>query len=48
VCRFALGELLAAHGHVALSVDWDNYAAIRLYSRLGLAWQDVSVAAVRQ
>jgi ribosomal protein S18 acetylase RimI-like enzyme len=46
VCRFTLRELIAEHGRAALSVDSDNYPAIRVYRRLGLDWGDVAVARV--
>ncbi|MEU4539406.1 GNAT family N-acetyltransferase [Streptosporangium sp. NPDC023825] len=46
VCRFALGELAAAHERVALMVDTDNHAAIALYERLGLRGRPLAAAAL--
>ncbi|MGC5014426.1 GNAT family N-acetyltransferase [Streptosporangium sp. DT93] len=45
VCRFALGELVAAHGRAALMVDTGNHAAIALYERLGLRLRPLAAAA---
>lgn len=44
VCRFALGELAAAHERVALMVDTGNHAAIALYERLGLRGRPLAAA----
>lgn len=44
VCRFALGELAAAHERVALVVDTDNHPAIALYERLGLRGRPLAAA----
>ncbi|GAA3040383.1 GNAT family N-acetyltransferase [Streptosporangium longisporum] len=44
VCRFALGELVAAHGRAALMVDTANHAAIALYERLGLRIRPLAAA----
>ncbi|GGO63372.1 GNAT family N-acetyltransferase [Nonomuraea cavernae] len=35
VCRWVSGELVAAHGRVALMVDDDNPSAIGVYERIG-------------
>ncbi|MEU4834342.1 GNAT family N-acetyltransferase [Streptosporangium sp. NPDC023615] len=48
VCRFALTELVAAHGRAALMVDTDNHAAIALYERLGLRRRPLAAAAPAQ
>ncbi|MER5648776.1 GNAT family N-acetyltransferase [Streptosporangium sp. NPDC002524] len=44
VCRFALGELAAAHERVALMVDTANHAAVSLYERLGLRGRPLAAA----
>ncbi|GIH96879.1 GNAT family N-acetyltransferase [Planobispora siamensis] len=46
VCRFAIAELAAAHGRVALVVDTDNLSAIRVYERLGMRIVPVAAAAL--
>ena len=43
--RSELADGLARHGTVALMVDADNQAAIRLYRRLGLSHRPMSAAA---
>ncbi|WP_199441197.1 GNAT family N-acetyltransferase [Umezawaea beigongshangensis] len=43
VCAFVVSALLAEHGAVTLMVDGDNATAIRLYSRLGFRYRDVTV-----
>ncbi|MFO7252182.1 MAG: GNAT family N-acetyltransferase [Actinomycetes bacterium] len=44
VCRHVATALLAAHGRVALMVDADNHAAIRVYTRLGLTRRGIAAA----
>lgn len=46
VCRHIATALLAAHGRVALMVDADNHAAIRVYTRLGLTRRGIAAARV--
>ncbi|GAA2881734.1 hypothetical protein GCM10010517_44770 [Streptosporangium fragile] len=46
VCRFALEELAARYGRVALMVDTDNDRALALYERLGLRARPVAAAAL--
>ncbi|GII04906.1 GNAT family N-acetyltransferase [Planobispora takensis] len=46
VCRFAIAELAAAYGRVALVVDTDNRSAIRVYERLGMRIVPVAAAAL--
>ncbi|MEU8249712.1 GNAT family N-acetyltransferase [Nonomuraea sp. NPDC048916] len=47
VCRWVSGELVAAHGRVALMVDDDNPAAIGVYERIGYRRVRVLAARVR-
>ncbi|WP_030911352.1 GNAT family N-acetyltransferase [Streptosporangium amethystogenes] len=46
VCRLALGDLLTAHGRVALMVDTANHTALALYGRLGLRLRPLAAAAL--
>ncbi|MEV0596983.1 GNAT family N-acetyltransferase [Nonomuraea cavernae] len=47
VCRWVSGELVAAHGRVALMVDDDNPSAIGVYVRIGYGRAPVMVSRVR-
>ena len=44
VCGHAVREALAVHGRVALLVNDDNTAAVRLYQRLGLRGRPMAAA----
>lgn len=44
VCAFVMADLVATHGRVALMVHGWNDQAIRLYERLGLAYQPIRAA----
>jgi ribosomal protein S18 acetylase RimI-like enzyme len=44
VCAFAMADLVARHGRVALMVHGWNDQAIRLYQRLGLVYQPIRAA----
>lgn len=46
ICAFVAGHLYRRHGTVALMVDADNAAALRVYRRLGFTYRSVRVLAL--